>query len=46
MRQKGVPLSKVYERLKEIARSSICYKIIGGPFEIIDTHETRTAKED
>lgn len=37
MRQKGVPLSKVYERLKEIAASRPSYKIIGGPYEIIDT---------
>lgn len=46
MKQKGVPLSKVYDQLKEISRSLISYKIFGGPFEIIDTHETRTTKED
>lgn len=32
-----VPLSKVYDRLQEIAKSRPHYKIIGGPFEIIDT---------
>lgn len=45
MKDKGVPLSKVYERLKEIARSSICYKIIGGPYEIIDLKTNKPLKQ-
>jgi hypothetical protein len=40
MKDKGVPLSKIYERLKEIAASRPSYKIIGGPFEIIELKKT------
>lgn len=44
MKDEGVPLSKVYERLKEIAASRPSYKIIGGPFEIVDTKTNKPLK--
>ena len=40
-----IPLSKVYERLKEIAASRPSYPIIGGPYEIIDLKTNKPLKQ-
>lgn len=46
MKDKGVQLSKVYERLKEIADSPHPYKILGKqPFTIVDTKSGEISKE-
>lgn len=44
MKEEGVPLSKIYERLKEISASRPSYPIIGGPFEIIDLKTNKPLK--
>ena len=41
-----VQLSKVYERLKEIAASCHPYKILGKPFTIVDTKSGEIISEE